>query len=225
MAKKAKSPKTKTPKKSKAVETQTPTIDALPHVTLENLGTTPTIDTPAKKTPKKAAAKTEKPKRVSINPQPVLRDRHECAPRRENGRTRRGDSGPPGTASRRWAYRWSLQRRRPGTVVSARRRTGDRRSEASVAGASGRVSEFYGHPRTVVSLGVGSIIRRHRFSASSPNACGRYVSPDEASIEREFTLVRAEWQFPPSYNVAPTQNVPVVRVRPASAPAPYCIGV
>ena len=42
--------------------------------------------------------------------------------------------------------------------------------------------------------------------------CGRYVSPDEASIEREFTLVRTEWQFPPSYNVAPTQNVPVVRV-------------
>jgi SOS response associated peptidase (SRAP) len=45
--------------------------------------------------------------------------------------------------------------------------------------------------------------------------CGRYVSPDEASIEREFTLVRAEWQFPPSYNVAPTQNVPVVRVNKA----------
>ncbi len=45
--------------------------------------------------------------------------------------------------------------------------------------------------------------------------CGRYVSPDEASIEREFTLVRAEWQFPPSYNVAPTQNVPVVRMNKA----------
>jgi putative SOS response-associated peptidase YedK len=42
--------------------------------------------------------------------------------------------------------------------------------------------------------------------------CGRYVSPDDASIEREFSLVRAEWQFPPSYNVAPSQNVPVVRV-------------
>jgi putative SOS response-associated peptidase YedK len=41
--------------------------------------------------------------------------------------------------------------------------------------------------------------------------CGRYVSPDEASIEREFNLVHAEWQFPPSYNVAPTQLVPVVR--------------
>jgi len=45
--------------------------------------------------------------------------------------------------------------------------------------------------------------------------CGRYVSPDEASIEREFTLVRAEWQFPPSYNVAPTQDVPVVRMTKA----------
>jgi hypothetical protein len=77
MAKKAKSPKTATPsKKTKAValavKTQTPTIDALPHVTLENLGTTPTNDSPAKKTPKKVAAKTEKPKRISINPQPTL---------------------------------------------------------------------------------------------------------------------------------------------------------
>jgi hypothetical protein len=26
--------------------------------------------------------------------------------------------------------------------------------------------------------------------------CGRYVSPDDAAIEREFNLVRAEWQFP-----------------------------
>jgi putative SOS response-associated peptidase YedK len=41
--------------------------------------------------------------------------------------------------------------------------------------------------------------------------CGRYVSPDEASIEREFNLVHTEWRFPPSYNVAPTQDVPVVR--------------
>ena len=45
--------------------------------------------------------------------------------------------------------------------------------------------------------------------------CGRYVSSDDASIEREFTLVRAEWQFPASYNVAPTQNVPVVRANKA----------
>ncbi len=42
--------------------------------------------------------------------------------------------------------------------------------------------------------------------------CGRYVSPDDAAIEREFALVRHEWQFPPSYNVAPTQDVPIVRV-------------
>jgi putative SOS response-associated peptidase YedK len=45
--------------------------------------------------------------------------------------------------------------------------------------------------------------------------CGRYVSPDEASLEREFNLVRTEWQFPPSYNVAPTQDVPVVRATEA----------
>jgi putative SOS response-associated peptidase YedK len=42
--------------------------------------------------------------------------------------------------------------------------------------------------------------------------CGRYVSPDDAAIEREFNLVRAEWQFPASYNVAPTDDVPVVRL-------------
>ncbi len=42
--------------------------------------------------------------------------------------------------------------------------------------------------------------------------CGRYVSPDEASIEREFNLVHAEWKFPSSFNVAPTQQVPVVRM-------------
>jgi putative SOS response-associated peptidase YedK len=41
--------------------------------------------------------------------------------------------------------------------------------------------------------------------------CGRYVSPDDATIEREFNLVRTEWQFPASYNVAPTQQVPIVR--------------
>jgi putative SOS response-associated peptidase YedK len=41
--------------------------------------------------------------------------------------------------------------------------------------------------------------------------CGRYVSPDDASIEREFNLVHAEWQFPSSFNVAPTQSVPIIR--------------
>jgi len=37
------------------------------------------------------------------------------------------------------------------------------------------------------------------------------VAPDEAAIEREFNLVHSEWQFPASFNVAPTQNVPVIR--------------
>jgi len=41
--------------------------------------------------------------------------------------------------------------------------------------------------------------------------CGRYVSPDESAIEREFNLVRTEWTFPASFNVAPSQNVPVIR--------------
>jgi len=42
--------------------------------------------------------------------------------------------------------------------------------------------------------------------------CGRYVSPEEAAIEREFTLLHTEWQFPASFNVAPTQLVPIVRM-------------
>jgi putative SOS response-associated peptidase YedK len=41
--------------------------------------------------------------------------------------------------------------------------------------------------------------------------CGRYVSPDEAAIEREFNLVHQEGQFPPSFNVAPTHQVPILR--------------
>lgn len=41
--------------------------------------------------------------------------------------------------------------------------------------------------------------------------CGRYVSPAESAIEREFNLVRTEWKFPASFNVAPSQNVPVIR--------------
>ncbi len=41
--------------------------------------------------------------------------------------------------------------------------------------------------------------------------CGRYVSPDEASIEREFDLPASGWSFPRSFNVAPSQSVPVIR--------------
>jgi len=41
--------------------------------------------------------------------------------------------------------------------------------------------------------------------------CGRYVSLDEASIEREFNLVHQEWQFPASFNEVPTQQVPILR--------------
>jgi putative SOS response-associated peptidase YedK len=41
--------------------------------------------------------------------------------------------------------------------------------------------------------------------------CGRYVSPEDAAIEREFALMHTPWQFPASFNVAPTQRVPIVR--------------
>ena len=48
--------------------------------------------------------------------------------------------------------------------------------------------------------------------------CGRYVSPESAAIEREFSVVRTDWQFAASYNVAPTQRVPIVA--PEFYPAP-----
>jgi len=41
--------------------------------------------------------------------------------------------------------------------------------------------------------------------------CGRYVTKDQASIERAFSVVKPWWRFDASYNVAPTQQVPVVR--------------
>jgi hypothetical protein len=42
--------------------------------------------------------------------------------------------------------------------------------------------------------------------------CGRYVSHDDAAIEREFNLVHSlGFVGRPSYNVAPTQFMPIVR--------------
>jgi putative SOS response-associated peptidase YedK len=41
--------------------------------------------------------------------------------------------------------------------------------------------------------------------------CGRYVSPSAAAIEREFSITRREWDFPASFNVAPSQQVPAIR--------------
>jgi putative SOS response-associated peptidase YedK len=43
--------------------------------------------------------------------------------------------------------------------------------------------------------------------------CGRFVSPDAASITREFKLVRAGWRFPANFNTAPAQAVPAIRTR------------
>jgi putative SOS response-associated peptidase YedK len=43
--------------------------------------------------------------------------------------------------------------------------------------------------------------------------CGRYVSPDAASITGEFSLVRPDWRFPANFNTAPSQVVPAIRSR------------
>ncbi|MCH8504716.1 MAG: SOS response-associated peptidase [Ectothiorhodospiraceae bacterium] len=43
--------------------------------------------------------------------------------------------------------------------------------------------------------------------------CGRFVSKLEAEIERKFSIVRPWWQVDwVSYNVAPTQPVPIIRL-------------
>jgi putative SOS response-associated peptidase YedK len=41
--------------------------------------------------------------------------------------------------------------------------------------------------------------------------CGRYILTQAAKFERALQLARVNWSFQPSYNVAPTQTVPVVR--------------
>src|SRR5208282_5141230 len=41
--------------------------------------------------------------------------------------------------------------------------------------------------------------------------CRCFVSPDAASIEREFNLQRSGWQFPANFNTAPSQAIPAVR--------------
>jgi putative SOS response-associated peptidase YedK len=43
--------------------------------------------------------------------------------------------------------------------------------------------------------------------------CGRYVTKDQAAIERAFSVVKPWWRFQASFNVAPTQPVPVVRTK------------
>jgi putative SOS response-associated peptidase YedK len=45
--------------------------------------------------------------------------------------------------------------------------------------------------------------------------CGRYVNPATAEAERYFAVHLIHWHFERSYNVAPTQPVPVVRLADA----------
>ena len=43
--------------------------------------------------------------------------------------------------------------------------------------------------------------------------CGRYVSPDEAALERAWNIIRAPSPFRSVYNAAPTMVLPVVRLQ------------
>ena len=40
--------------------------------------------------------------------------------------------------------------------------------------------------------------------------CGRYVSPDETTIERTWHIGRGNMPFLRRYNIAPTEMVPVL---------------
>jgi putative SOS response-associated peptidase YedK len=42
--------------------------------------------------------------------------------------------------------------------------------------------------------------------------CGRYVNPATAEAERYLAVHLIHWKFDRSYNVAPTQQVPVLRL-------------
>jgi putative SOS response-associated peptidase YedK len=54
---------------------------------------------------------------------------------------------------------------------------------------------------------IASDWRQRRFG----KVCGRYITAEAAALERAFRLDRISWSFQVSYNVAPTQRVPVVR--------------
>ena len=43
--------------------------------------------------------------------------------------------------------------------------------------------------------------------------CGRYILAQLAAAERAFKLATSQWHFSASFNIAPTQSVPVVRAR------------
>jgi putative SOS response-associated peptidase YedK len=45
--------------------------------------------------------------------------------------------------------------------------------------------------------------------------CGRYILAQQAKAEKAFAVKRLRWRDMPSYNVAPTREVPVVRMAPA----------
>lgn len=46
--------------------------------------------------------------------------------------------------------------------------------------------------------------------------CGRYILAQQAKAEKAFGVQSPRWRDSPSYNVAPTREVPVVRIGPAA---------
>lgn len=55
----------------------------------------------------------------------------------------------------------------------------------------------------------GEVRRAHGYNNTMSR---RYVSPDQATVEQDFDLVRSGLEFPVNFNVAPTHRVPVIRV-------------
>src|SRR5882757_10470581 len=60
--------------------------------------------------------------------------------------------------------------------------------------------------------GVEPVARKGFECGYNGRMFSRYVSPDPLSIEQEFDLVHAPWEFSDNFNVAPTSAIPVIRV-------------
>jgi hypothetical protein len=70
---------------------------------------------------------------------------------------------------------------------------GDGESEARLRLASRSLRPRALAPLRLPAANFGSIVKVTLVLVEGSSMCGRYVSPDDAAIEREFNLVRAEW--------------------------------
>ena len=91
----------------------------------------------------------------------------------------------------------------PVPVGSGRR---PRRRQATLSPAGCRTTDAQG---SSLPLKVGP---RAQYSCGM---CGRYITPDQAALEREWATLRRDVDYFPSYNFAPTLRSPVAIERDA----------